>query len=85
MKSIAFCSLIGFAGWASAGESGNPTPSPLAESPLLDRCEELANQPLFDFPLSREIGVPINYQWEPAKPQETRIYGFLIAMNTSPR
>jgi hypothetical protein len=80
MKPIVLCSLLGISGLANADAPSNPMATEPTVSPLLDRCVEIANQRLFDFPISREVGVPIDYQWQPPKPVDRRVFGFMIAI-----
>ncbi|TWU17790.1 hypothetical protein Pla52o_50050 [Novipirellula galeiformis] len=85
MKLTVLCSLLGLFALANAGESVSRKTTQPNVSPLFDRCVEIANQPLFDFPISREVGVSINYEWEPPKPTDTQVFSFLIAMEAGHR
>jgi hypothetical protein len=78
MKPTVLCLLLGIAGLANADAPSNPMATEPTVSPLLDRCLEIAKQPLFDFPISREVGVPIDYQWQPPTPADRRVFGFMI-------
>lgn len=81
MKLIILCFLLATAGIADADDSATESVSPSVDSQLYERCIKTADQVLFDFPISRKIGVPIHYHWEPKKDSQrtARILSNLIA------
>lgn len=38
-----------------------------------------ANEPVFDFPISRALGVGLDYRFEPPQLPKRRVFSFLIA------
>jgi hypothetical protein len=68
---------------ANAGESLNSCDCKrdIVTSPLYDQCIALVDEPTFDFPISRAIGVETEYRFEPTQePEHYRIFSFNIAM-----
>ncbi|TWU32773.1 hypothetical protein Q31b_58160 [Novipirellula aureliae] len=81
MKSI-FLALM-FATPLNAGDSWQCTSGGLdaAASPVFDKDVAIADEPVFDFPISRAIGVDIDYRFEPPQMPEQRVFSFLIALS----
>ncbi|TWU10429.1 hypothetical protein [Allorhodopirellula heiligendammensis] len=48
---------------------------------LEDRCRELVHQPLFDFPLSRELGVPVWYAPHPRPQSDAPVWSFSVSIS----
>ena len=49
-------------------------------TPLFDKCVTLADEPTFEFPISRAIGVDLEYRFEPPQMPEQRSFSFTIAV-----
>lgn len=81
MKMILFGFLLGIAAIADAGQHECAEEPQGTDTPLLKRCAELADQPTFAFPISRKLGIPVSYTFEPSKRAEDRLFccGFMIA------
>ncbi len=75
MKDFLYAYLL-FAGVET--EPVRATPLESVQPGLADRCNTLADQPTFDFPISRELGVKVGYVFKPIEQSRERVFTFTM-------